>query len=243
MAKLIAQEIEDPRACSYLPAERAQLENRVMVDVTPEELEAMLERGWRRFGPVYFRPACAACEQCIPTRVLVDPFEPSRSQSRAFKRAQSLRVEVSPPRVDAARLALYDRWHRGREERRGWTPNAITEREYLSSFAFPHPCAREIALYEGERLVGIGICDVTPRAWSAVYFFYDASDRRLSLGTANVLLQIELARQRGIPFLYLGYRVDACDSLRYKGAFQPQQRLIGRPGFNEPPRWVDEPAS
>ena len=242
MAKVIAHDIEEPRACTYLPAERAQLENRVMLDVTPGELEAMLERGWRRFGPVYFRPACAACEQCVPVRVPTDRFEPSRSQSRAWKRAGHLRVEVSPPRIDPARLALYDLWHRGREERRGWTPNPITEREYFESFAFPHPCVREVALYDGGHLVGLGICDVTPRAWSAVYFFYDPSDRRLSLGTANVVLQIELARTRGIPFVYLGYRVDDCASLKYKGAYRPQQRLIGRPALDEPPRWVDDAA-
>ena len=241
MARVLAHEVEPPRSCSYLPERTAQLENRVMLDVRSEELEAMLERGWRRFGPLYFRPACAACMECVPTRIPTDRFRPSRSQSRARKRIAQLRAELGVPRVDAARLALHERWHQGREAHRGWAPNPMSPREYFQSFAFPHPSVRELALYSGDRLVGVGICDVTPRAWSAVYFFYDPSDRRLSLGTANVLLQIELARAQGIPFVYLGYRVEGCASMRYKGAFQPQQRLIGRPGLDEPPRWVDAP--
>ena len=54
--RLLARYLEKPRPCSYLAAESASLETRLMVDVEPAELEAMLERGWRRFGPSYFRP-------------------------------------------------------------------------------------------------------------------------------------------------------------------------------------------
>jgi arginine-tRNA-protein transferase len=245
MARQFAHIIEEPHACAYLPDQSAQLENRLMLDVSPEELQHLLERGWRRFGAVYFRPACAACTRCLPTRVPTARYVPTRSQARALKRAAHLRVEVGPPKVDEARLRLHDLWHQERVLRRGWTPSSITEREYFETFAFPHPCVREVALWDEDRLVGLGIADVTPEAWSAVYFFYDPSDRRLSLGTANVALQIELARERGIPYVYLGYRVDGCASLRYKGAFQPQERLVGRPDLPERAVWEegDPPAT
>ena len=39
----------------------------------------------------------------------------------------------------------------------------------------------------------MGLSDETPRAWSAIYFFYDPAYAHLSLGTANVVVQIELA--------------------------------------------------
>ena len=32
------------------------LEVRLLTDVSPEETEHLVERGWRRFGPEYFRP-------------------------------------------------------------------------------------------------------------------------------------------------------------------------------------------
>lgn len=244
MARLIQLLVEAPRACSYLPEERASLEHRILLDVEPAELEAMLSRGWRRFGPDYFRPACAPCDACASTRVLTATFEPTRSQRRAQNRMRQLRIEVGSPQVDEARLALYHRWHQNREIAREWAPGALSPRDYYYQFAFPHPCAREIAYYDESdgNLIAIGISDETPNAWSAIYCFYDPSYARLSPGLTNVLTHIAIARAQGKPHLYLGYRVSACASLRYKAQFHPQEVLIGRPADDEPPHWQEQPA-
>ena len=117
----------------------------------PTRWTLLLERGWRRFGPIYFRPACASCTECVSLRVLADRFEPSKSQRRAARACSRLRRVVGPPRVDDERLALYARWHAGRESARGWQPNGQTPERYSLEFAFPHPCAREAAFYDDER--------------------------------------------------------------------------------------------
>src|SRR5271167_2887164 len=110
-----------------------------MLDVTPPELDDLLERGWRRFGPIYFRPVCSACSECVSLRVQADRFAPSKSQRRAERACTSLRRVVGPPRVDEARLALYGRWHASREEGRGWEANPQTRDRYALELAFPHP--------------------------------------------------------------------------------------------------------
>jgi arginine-tRNA-protein transferase len=74
-----------------------------------------------------------------------------------------------------------------------------------------------------------------------VYFFYDPQYARRSLGVANVLRQVDLARARGIPYVYLGFRILACQSMRYKADFRPHELLVGRPGDAETPRWVLAP--
>ena len=242
MATLLEHSIEPPGECSYLPEQRSSLEHLVMKDVTPEEYERLLVRGWRRFGPMYFRPACQACTRCVSLRIPTATFEPNRSQRRARAACAHLRVEVGPPRVDEARLALYHAWHAEREQTREWNASPLGPRDYFLQFAFPHPAAREVAYYDdaaegGPRLVGLGLCDETPRAWSAVYFFYDPAYARASPGSANVVFQVELARARGIPHVYLGYRVEECASLRYKGTFRPHELLEGRPEPDEDPRW------
>lgn len=210
-----------------------------MLDVTELEVDALLEKGWRRFGPIYFRPACSACTECVSLRVLTARFSPSKSQRRAARACSPLRRVVGAPRIDDARLALYAKWHAGREEARGWESNEQTRERYSLEFAFPHPCAREAAFYDDDakaddgsygRLVGLGLFDTTPRALSAAFFFYDPDYARLSLGTANVLSLIEDARQAGRPYVYLGYRVEGCASLRYKGAFRPHELLYERAG-------------
>jgi arginine-tRNA-protein transferase len=242
--RLLRHYVEPAAACDYLPGQIAELENRIIVGGTAEELETMIMRGWRRFGPVHFRPACRACGECVSLRIPVAAFRPSTSQRRAARACAPLRSVVGPPRVDGERLALYQAWHRQREETRAWAPSPVGPRAYELQFAFPHPAVREIAYYDdapaggvGPRLVGLGICDVTPKVWSAVYFFYDPAYADRSLGVANVLRQLEAARGLGIPHIYLGYRILGCASMRYKAGFRPHELLVGRPGDDEAPCW------
>jgi arginyl-tRNA--protein-N-Asp/Glu arginylyltransferase len=239
--RLLERVVEKPRACAYLPDRLASIEARVMLDVTPTDMDALLERGWRRFGPIYFRPACSSCAECVSLRAVAARFAPSKGQRRAARACSRLRRVVGPPRVDDARLALYAKWHKARERERGWEPNPQTRDRYAIDFAFPHPCARETAFYDDDasgRLVGVGLFDETPRALSAAFFFHDPDYARLSLGTANVGLLIDDARASGRAHVYLGYRVEGCGSLSYKAAFRPHELLVGkRPAFAEPATW------
>lgn len=222
----------------------ASLDTRLMVDVEPDELEGMLSRGWRRFGPVYFRPLCSPCMGCVTLRVPSATFVATASQRRAARKASPLRREWGVPRVDAARLRLYDSWHVQREGVRGWDPSVLDRQRYAQDFAFPHPSAREVAFYDDAadgRLVALGIVDETPNAFSAVYFFYDPERARDSLGVANVVLLLEDARRLGLAHVYLGYRVKGCASLEYKDRFGPHEVLVGRPAPDAEPLWVPAP--
>jgi arginyl-tRNA--protein-N-Asp/Glu arginylyltransferase len=244
VSQLLLHAVEKPRRCSYLAEETAALEYKYLLDVEPDELEAMLARGWRRFGLSYFRPACASCDACVSLRVPVATFAPTRSQRRAAKSCASLRCEIGDVRVDRERLELYAAWHGDRERDRGWEPMPLDRKDYTNEFAFPHPSAREIAYYDdappeggGPRLVGVGLCDELPRAWSAIYFFYDPAYAPRSPGVFHVLNLVELARAQGKEHVYLGYRIEACLSMRYKALFAPHELLDGRPAPGEEPRW------
>jgi leucyl-tRNA---protein transferase len=247
---LLERVVEKPHPCTYLDGERASLDVRVMVDVTASETEALLERGWRRFGPIYFRPACAACSECVSLRVVVDRFAPTKSQRRAARACSRLRRVVGTPVIDDARLSLYEKWHTSREDARGWEANPQTRERYALEFGFHHPCAREAAFYDdaagvaGGRLVGVGLFDETPHALSAAFFFFDPEYARMSLGTANVVALIADARASGRPHVYLGFRVMGCASLRYKATFGPHELLSGpRPEPEEAPMWASPPGA
>ncbi len=249
MARVLEAFVEAERKCVYLPVQNAKQDVRIMVDVSVDEYEELLVRGYRRFGPVYFRPACSACSECVSLRIPTATFAPNQSQRRAAKAASDLRIEVGRPRVDDERLALYRKWHASREEVRGWDPSPTDRQSYFQSFAYPHPAAREVTFYDDTRLgpsgapgalVGVGIADETPRAWSAVYFFYDPDYAKRGLGVANVFLQVEIARTRGIPYVYLGYRVAECASLTYKSRYKPHELLVGRPEADEEPIWLPD---
>lgn len=235
--RLLQHHISGPDPCPYLPGRTSATETLLMTGVAPVELERLLERGWRRFGPVYFRPVCMGCDECVSVRVPVKAFAPSPNLKRVMKRAARLRVQVGPPVVDDQRLLLYRRWHENREEERGWRPDRIGAESYSMQFCFPHPAAREFTYWDGDALVGVGIADETPNSISAVYCFHEPAASELSIGTFNVLRTIQYARERGLAQVYLGFRVEGCASLRYKGRFLPQERLFGRVDEEQEPRW------
>jgi len=241
VARLVQHLVEPPRPCAYLGDREQQLEIRVQIEVTSAELEAMLERGWRRFGPIYFRPACAACGECVTLRLDVATFAARKSQRRAVKNAARLRRIVSVPVADEERIALYRRWHAQRETARGWEPTAMDPERYAMDFAFPHPAAREAAFRDpsdGDRLVGLGIFDETPHALSAVFFYWDPERAPSSLGVANVVTLVQQAREQGLEHVYLGYRVLGCPSLVYKASYGPHDLLVGRPSPSERSVWT-----
>jgi arginine-tRNA-protein transferase len=146
-------------------------------------------------------------------------------------------MELSKTKIDAERLALHSRWHGTREDARGWEPTNLSEDEYATQFAFPSSTGREMAWYDGDTLVALGLVDLTPNAVSAAYFFYDPVIARLSPGVGNVMRCVELARELGAQHMYLGYRVLQCASLQYKGLFGPHELLEGRPSAEETPVW------
>lgn len=86
--------------------------------------------------------------------------------------------------------------------------------------------------------MAVGLFDITPRALSAIFFYYNPDYARLSPGTANVVSLLRDAVAAELPYIYLGYRVAGCPSLRYKASFRPHELLEGRPEtLGDPPRW------
>ena len=70
-----------------------------------------------------------------------------------------------------------------------------------------------------------GLCGCPAEALSAIYCYYDPSDRARSLGTFNLLSLLTGARERGLPHVYLGYYVAGCRSMEYKRKFRPNEVL------------------
>jgi len=237
MSSEVFEYLAPPAECQYLPEQTASNQYRIILQISPAEFHAMLTRGWRRFGPTYFRAACAGCAACVSIRVPVEAFTPSKSQRRALQKCRNIHFEVGAPRMDKQRLDLYARWHAMREADRDWPESPLTAAEYEMQFCFPHPCAREFRYFEGRKLVAIGYVDETPEALSSIYFFFDPDCKHLSLGVSSVLCEIAAARERGLKHVYLGYRVARCRSMEYKAQFRPHELLQGRPADNETPVW------
>lgn len=229
-----------PESCPYLPGLQATTRYRVFETCTPVVYEALLARGWRRFGRVFFRPECPSCTQCVSLRVDVAEFEPSRSMRRTARANRDLRVDVGPPRLDRDRLDLYRRYHADMSARRGWrAKEAVEPEEYAGTFLVGGgEYAFELAVHAPDgRLLAVGLHDVLPNAISAVYTYYEPLERRRGLGVFTVLELVRRAAETDRSRVYLGYRVLGNPSMRYKARYRPHELLDGRPDDARPPVW------
>ena len=229
------QYLAPPSPCGYLPDQTWQLEYELVSALSPAEYMERLLQGWRRFGTALFRPRCRACTACQSLRVVVDRFQPDRSQRRVRQRNEAeVRLHIASPSATRAKLDLYDRYHAFQSEAKGWPDHDPRDAvSYINSFVEnPFP-TQEWCYYLGNRLVGVGYVDDLPGGLSAIYFFYEPTERHRSLGTWNVLNVIGEAARRRLPHVYLGYYVTGCRSMAYKARYVPNQ-VLGAEG-----RWHD----
>lgn len=228
-----------PSACSYLRAERASFTHRVIPRLSPAAYQELLSRGWRRFGWHFFRPACRSCAKCRSLRILVDHFQPSRSQRRTWGRNADIRMIAQEPTVSAEHLALYNAYHADMRERRGWPGDTISADLYEETFLQGGGgCAREFLFWKDEALIGVALVDLLPEALSSVYFFHDPEYRSRGLGVYSILKQREFAQRHGMRHQYLGYWIAESQSMAYKAQFRPHEILHGSPGDDEAPVWL-----
>jgi arginine-tRNA-protein transferase len=127
------------------------------------------------------------------------------------------------------RLEVYRAFHDYGHHAKGWPDRSAdgVDGGRLETFLHnPFP-TEEWSYWIGDKLVGVGYVDVLADGLSAIYFFHDPHEARRSLGTLNILHAIESARQRGLPYVYLGYYVEGCRSLAYKARFKPSEIFTG----------------
>jgi leucyl-tRNA---protein transferase len=214
-----------PSPCGYLPDQTWSLSYDIVGQITQEEYQERLQNGWRRFGFSLFRPECPSCKRCRSLRVIVGDFEPDRSQRRAMSANSSeVSLTIGTPAINKAKLELYHRFHHFQHVNKGWPAHGEENPgAYIESFIDnPFP-TEEWCYFIGKRLVGVGYVDLLPAGLSAIYFFYDTEERSRSLGTYNVLSIISKAKERRLPYVYLGYFVEGCRSLEYKARFRPNE--------------------
>ena len=214
--------LTDPHPCSYLPDLSAStLFVHPAAPMDANIYQALLAQGFRRSGAHVYRPACGACRRCVPVRIPVGAFAPSRSQRRNWARNREEVLLIDrPPRFDPEHYALYRSYVRSRHADGSMADTSPERyREFLVA-----PWGGETRFLElrlGERLMAVAVTDRLPGALSAVYTFFDPEFSERAPGTYAILCQIEAARRLGLEHLYLGYWIGACPKMSYKDRFRP----------------------
>lgn len=212
--------------CPYLPERSWVTDSFATQSIDPALYERLLAEGWRRSGHRFYRNHCPGCRACIPIRVPVDTFVPTRSQRRVFRRNRDIRCELLPAEFREESFTLYGRYVRGRHARED-SASPESYREFLVDSAVP---TAEMQYRVGNELVGIGWLDLLPGGLSSVYYAFDPAESRRSLGTYSIMREIEETRLRGGHWYYLGFYVPDSPSMDYKARFFPLEILL-QPGI------------
>ncbi|MGE6322886.1 arginyltransferase [Pseudomonas oryzihabitans] len=219
-----------PHACSYLPNEQATT---LFLDpsqpMNGQIYAELSELGFRRSGDHLYRPHCQLCKACVPARIPVARFRPSRKQNRVLKRNLDIKVSRCDPGFTEERYQLYARYISERHADGDMFPPS---RGQFSTFLVSNlPYAFFYEMRVADRLIGIAVTDVLPNGMSAVYTFYDPSEEKRSLGVFGILWQIAESRRLGLDAVYLGYWIKGCRKMSYKTEYRPIELFVNQ-------RWV-----
>ena len=236
LSRLLQFYLSGPLPCPYLPN---QVERKLFTRLTDDasvnaDINAMLTRaGFRRSHDIVYRPACPSCNACVPVRVPVRLFAPSRNLKRIAARNRDLNLEVSNAEPTDELYELFITYQRARH-----ADSDMAQMNRGDFAAMLQEGEAEQRLYSlrhaNGTLLGSVIADPVGDGLSAVYSFYAPEEEKRSLGTQLILRLIEEMQRERQPYVYLGYWIEESRKMAYKGRFQPLQAL-GPQGWD----WIE----
>ena len=217
-----------PQPCPYL-ADRMErkLFTALQGDGAQRLNDALSKQGFRRSQNVLYRPSCSDCAACLSARIDVAEFAPSKSQKRTLRRNARLERRATSAWATEDQYALFRRYLESRHATGGMADMDAFE---FAAMIEETPIRTRVIEYfdhaSGD-LVAVCLTDILDDGVSMVYSFFDPDRARDSLGTFIILDHIRIARESGLPHVYLGYWVPGSPKMGYKAAFAGLEVYVG----------------
>ncbi len=227
-----------PQPCPYLDG---RMERKLFTALQGEHAQrlndSLSKQGFRRSQNVLYRPSCAECSACLSARIRVADFVPNRTQRKLMKLNAHLRRNATSPWATEEQYTLFRRYLDARHADGGMADMDVFE---FAAMVEETPIKSRVIEYsrpaaKGSRasnLIAVSLTDVFDDGLSMVYSFYDPEFTGQSLGTFAILDHINIAREAGLPYVYLGYWVPGSRKMGYKAGFSALEIFKGG-------EWID----
>jgi len=209
-----------PQPCPYLDGKmERKLFTALQGDSASKLNNSLSRQGFRRSQNVLYRPSCAECAACLSARINVSEFHPTKSQKRTLRRNRLIERQATSPWATEDQYALFRTYLDARHADGGMADMDVFE---FSAMIEETPVRSRVIEYNDpaqKALVAVSLTDVLADGLSMVYSFFAPDRRGSSLGTYMILDHIEIARETGLPYVYLGYWVPGSAKMGYKAKF------------------------
>ena len=222
----VAFYLSAPAPCPYLPDrhERKLFTQLDAPDAAGSLMSALTQVGFRRSHDLLYRPACDTCQACVPVRIPVGAFRWSRSLRRVMAKNRGLSVRFGPPETSESHYELFLSYQTARHTAGDMA--RMSRAEFDAMLTGSPVTTRVLELRDAAGvLMGCLIADGVTDGTSAVYSFFAPEPEGASLGTFLILSLIEVTCSAALPYVYLGYWVEASRKMVYKARFHPLERL------------------
>lgn len=197
--------------------------------------DALSKQGFRRSQNVLYRPSCANCAACLSARIRVADFKPSKSHRRVLRKNANIHREGHTAWATEEQYELFTAYLNQRHANGGMADMDILE---FAAMVEETPVQTRVVEYfhadeNGKRgaLTAASLTDILDDGLSMVYSFFDPDSSPNSPGTFMILDHIEIAREMGLEYVYLGYWVPGSEKMDYKSRFSGLELYMGN-------RWV-----
>ncbi|WP_372573110.1 arginyltransferase [Ruegeria jejuensis] len=209
-----------PQPCPYLDG---RMERKLFTALQGEGADslnnALSQQGFRRSQNVLYRPSCSDCAACLSARIDVREFEANKGQKRTLRRNRRLERRATSPWATDEQYELFRTYLDARHADGGMADMDVFE---FAAMIEETPIRSRVIEYVDKTsgdLTSVSLTDVLEDGLSMVYSFYDPDQHQNSLGTYMILDHIKIAREAGLPYVYLGYWVPGSPKMGYKARF------------------------
>ena len=234
--------ITAPAPCPYL---HGRMERKVFTYLSGQDAPAvnsiLSRRGFRRSQNIIYLPACESCSACTPVRICVDDFVLTRPRRRTARKNADLRRRVRPPKATSEQFSVLRAYLDARHPHGGMAEMTVLDYAAMVEETNVDTMIVEYAGTDaqgGRALLGASLTDRLADGLSMVYSYFDPEEPARSLGAFMILDHVQLAKELGLPYVYLGYWVKGSAKMDYKRRFGPLEGLTaqGWVRMNETPR-------